>query len=83
MISFSIGRPGFGLALLIAFSLGLAAVLIAIGVAMVLATPLMRRFTGETRWTRVIPVASAVVITIAGAAMLAQALGQVTMRFQW
>jgi hypothetical protein len=47
-------RVGFGLFLIAAFSVGLAAVLIAIGLLMVYARRLMARFQGEgrvvTRW---------------------------------
>ena len=39
LISFTINRLFFGMVILAAFSLGLAAVLIAIGVAMVMAGP--------------------------------------------
>ena len=73
MISISLGRLAFGMAILVAFSLGLAAVLIAIGSAMVMAAPMMRRFTGDNRLTRALPVASAVVVTLLGVAIAAQA----------
>jgi ABC-type nickel/cobalt efflux system permease component RcnA len=73
MISISLGRLAFGMAILVAFSLGLAAVLIAIGSAMVMAAPMMRRFTGDNRLTRALPVASAVVVTLLGVAIVAQA----------
>ena len=50
----SLGRVAFGLILIAAFSVGLAAVLIAIGVLMVYARRVMARFQGEgpliTRW---------------------------------
>lgn len=73
LISISLRRVTLGLAILGAFSLGLAAVLIAIGVAMVLATPLMRRFAGEGPWLRALPVASAALVTGIGLVMLFQA----------
>jgi ABC-type nickel/cobalt efflux system permease component RcnA len=76
MISLSTGRLAFGLAVLLAFSLGLAAVLIAIGIAMVLAQPLMRRWTGDSPWLRRLPVASAAIITLAGLAMVVEALAR-------
>lgn len=68
----SIQRIAFGLALLTAFSVGLAAVLIAIGVAMVHAGPIMRRATGDAPWLRHLPVISALVVTVLGIAMLVQ-----------
>jgi nickel/cobalt transporter (NicO) family protein len=68
-------RIGFGLLLIIAFSVGLAAVLIAIGLLMVYARRFMSRFQGEgpliTRW---LPLTSAATITVLGMAMVMQAL---------
>lgn len=73
MISVSLRRLGLGLALLVAFSLGLAAVLISIGVAMVMAAPAVRRLSGENRFTRALPVASAAVVTFLGVVLVAEA----------
>ena len=68
-------RIGFGLLLIVAFSVGLAAVLIAIGLFMVHARHFMSRFQGEgaliTRW---LPLTSATTITVLGLAMTVQAL---------
>ena len=68
-------RIGFGLLLIIAFSVGLATVLIAIGLLMVYARRFMSRFQGEglfiTRW---LPLTSAATITVLGMAMVIQAL---------
>jgi ABC-type nickel/cobalt efflux system permease component RcnA len=68
-------RIGFGLLLIIAFSVGLATVLIAIGLLMVYARRFMVRFQGEglliTRW---LPLTSAATITVLGMAMVMQAL---------
>jgi len=75
LISISLGRLLFGMAILVAFSLGLAAILIAIGVAMVLAGPVMKRWTGEGPLVRALPVVSAAVITVVGLVLLAQAIG--------
>lgn len=72
----SLGRVGFGFLLIVAFSVGLAAVLITIGIAMVSAQRLMSYFHGEgllsTRW---LPLTSAAVITMFGVVMTVQALG--------
>jgi nickel/cobalt exporter len=72
LLSVSLGRVGFGLALLTAFTLGLAAVLIAIGCAMVLSGPAVKRLAGEgqSRW---LPLLGATVVTVLGAAMVLQA----------
>src|SRR6058998_3956211 len=77
-------RVGFGLFLIVAFSVGLAAVLIAIGLLMVYARRLMARVQGDgpliMRW---LPLTSSAVITVLGVAIAAQALttaGILTMR---
>jgi ABC-type nickel/cobalt efflux system permease component RcnA len=71
----SLNRVGFGLLLIIAFSIGLAAVLIVIGILMVYAHRLMARFQGDgvlmTRW---LPLTSATVMTMFGVAIAVQAL---------
>jgi ABC-type nickel/cobalt efflux system permease component RcnA len=73
--AFALRRVGFGLLLIVAFSVGLAAVLIAIGLAMVYARHLFSRWQGEgpliTRW---LPLTSAATITVFGAAIAVQAL---------
>jgi len=71
----SLRRVGFGLLLIVAFSVGLAAVLIAIGVLMVYARRLMARFDESgpllTRW---LPLASSAVMTLLGVSIAVQAL---------
>jgi nickel/cobalt exporter len=70
LISFNLNRLAFGLVILVAFSLGLAAVLIAIGVAMVLAGPSLNRFAKDGPITRMLPVGSAALVTLLGVAIL-------------
>ena len=70
LISFTINRIALGLLVLVAFSLGLAAVLIAIGIAMVLAGPALSRLTKDGPLLRVLPVGSAVVVTLLGVVIL-------------
>ena len=68
-------RVGFGLFLIVAFSIGLATVLIAIGVLMVYAAQLMARFRVESRIvTRWLPLTSSAVIVMLGVAIAVQAL---------
>ena len=68
-------RVGFGLFLIVAFSVGLATVLIAIGVLMVYAAQLMARFRVESRIvTRWLPLTSSAVIVMLGVAIAVQAL---------
>ena len=73
MVSISLGRILLGLAVLVAFSIGLAAVLISLGIAMVLAAPAVRSLAGDSKWMRALPVASAAVVTILGAVIMVQA----------
>ena len=71
----SLGRLAFGLVLITAFSVGLAAALIVIGLLMIYARRLMARFQAEgpliTRW---LPLASSAVMTLLGVAIAIQAL---------
>jgi nickel/cobalt transporter (NicO) family protein len=71
----SMQRIGFGLLLIVAFSAGLAAVLIGIGLLMVSARHFMSRLqtNGEliTRW---LPLASSTIITLFGLGMVLQAI---------
>lgn len=73
----AIGRIGFGLLLLTSFSLGLASVLIAIGLIVLYAKNLLpdsaRRGTGP--FFRLVPVVSAAVIAVIGCVMTAVSLG--------
>lgn len=75
LVSISLKRLLFGLGLLVMFSLGLAAVLIAIGCAMVIAGPKLQRVTGGGGgWTAKLSIASAIVVSLAGLVMVVQAV---------
>ena len=69
LLAVALHRIAFGLLLLVAFSVGLAAILIAIGVLIVKARPLVERFSGDGRWIQRLPIASAVVIIAVGCAI--------------
>lgn len=69
LLAVALHRIAFGLVLLVAFSVGLAAILIAIGVLIVKARPLVERFSGDGRWIQRLPIASAVVIIVVGCAI--------------
>ena len=75
----SIGRIGLGLALLVSFSLGLAGVLMCIGLAVLYAKHMLPKTerTMKHPIVKLIPVLSAGVITMIGLAMTATALGWV------
>jgi ABC-type nickel/cobalt efflux system permease component RcnA len=72
----SLGRVGLGLVLIVAFSAGLAAVLTAIGLLLVYARGLLDRLPAGAGLARWVPVASAVVVVLAGCAIVVQALSQ-------
>jgi nickel/cobalt transporter (NicO) family protein len=72
----ALGRAGFGLLLVIAFSAGLALVLTAIGLALVWARHLFARYSFEARLPPLLPVAGALGIVVAGAAIVCGALSQ-------
>lgn len=68
------GRIDQGLLLVAVFSLGLAATLVAVGIAFLKASALFRRFEGGRAWGRRVGWASAVLITLVGAAYLGRYL---------
>ena len=71
----SMQRIGFGLLLIVAFSVGLAAVLITIGLLMVSARQFMSRFQVNSRLTtRWLPLTSSAFILVFGVALAVQAL---------
>jgi nickel/cobalt exporter len=72
----SLGRLGFGMVLVIAFSAGLAIVLTGIGILMIYARRLFERFSFEARLPRLLPVASAGAISLAGLVIVLGSLGQ-------
>ncbi len=74
LMAISMHRLGTGMVILVAFSLGLAAVLIAIGIAMILSGPLVNRLT-PTGWvSRALPVGSAAVVTLLGVGIVYKAI---------
>ncbi len=62
----ALGRVGFGLLLILAFSTGLAAVLTALGMLLVYARSFFERLPTSSLFMRALPVASAVLVTLAG-----------------
>jgi nickel/cobalt exporter len=75
--SVALGRVALGLTLLVAFSAGLAIVLMSIGLVVLYAKHLLpdRENTARNVWFRYLPVASAGIITCAGILMTGIALG--------
>ena len=73
----SLDRLEFGMVLVVAFSVGLAAVLTGIGLLMVYARRFFERFSFEARMPRFLPAASALAISFAGLLIVVQSLRQV------
>jgi ABC-type nickel/cobalt efflux system permease component RcnA len=69
-------RVALGMLLIVAFSIGLAAVLTGIGLLLVYARRLFERFPTDGRLLRALPVASAAVVTLAGLGIALSALFQ-------
>jgi ABC-type nickel/cobalt efflux system permease component RcnA len=70
----TLNRIGFGLILIVAFSIGLASVLIGIGLLMLYARRFVERFRWEGGFIRRLPLFSSVVITVLGLVIAVQAL---------
>jgi nickel/cobalt transporter (NicO) family protein len=73
----SLHRVGFGMLLVVAFSLGLALTITGIGLIAVLARSAFRRLSFEGRLVSLLPAVSALVILIAGLAMTLHAVPKV------
>ncbi len=73
----SLDRLEFGMVLVVAFSVGLAAVLTGIGLLMVYARRFFERFSFEARMPRFLPAMSALAISFAGLLIVVQSLRQV------
>ena len=77
LFAISLNKLVWGLVILCAFSLGLAAVLVAIGILMVMAKPVIERFTGEGVWLQRLPIISAAVVILLGALLVFKAFNTV------
>jgi len=72
----ALNRVALGMLLIVAFSVGLAAVLTGIGLLLVYARSLFEHFPTDGRLLRTLPVVSAAVVTLAGLAITLGALVQ-------
>jgi nickel/cobalt transporter (NicO) family protein len=72
IIAVAVHRQALGMAMIVSFSLGLAAVLVTIGVLLVRARRVVDRFATipESLTNRWVPIFSALIITVLGAALL-------------
>lgn len=73
----ALNKIGFGLILVLAFSLGLAAALTVIGMLFIYAGRLFERFPAQGRIIRFLPVLSALIVSMIGAAIVWRALGEI------
>src|SRR5262249_58762821 len=76
LAAISMNRIGYGLVLIVAFSLGLAGALTAVGLAFVYGGKLLARVPASGKLMRALPVVSAFVISVLGAAICYQSLRQ-------
>lgn len=72
----ALNKIAFGLILVLAFSLGLAGALTAIGMLFIYAGRLFERFPSRGRVVRSLPVLSALFVSVIGAAIIWKALGE-------
>ena len=75
----ALNKIGFGLILVLAFSLGLAATLTAIGMLFIYAGRFFERFPSQGRVIKLLPVLSALFVSVIGAAIIWRALGEMGM----
>ena len=76
VLAVGINRTALGLGLIISFSLGLAAVLIGLGVLLVRSRTLFARLDRlPAAWTSLLPLASAAIVSVLGASLVLRAVG--------
>ncbi len=63
-----------GVSLVVIFSLGMAAALVAIGIVMVHAAQFAGKYVAESRWTKIVPIVSAIIITMIGVGLTIKAI---------
>ena len=75
LLAIGVNRTALGLVMIVAFSVGLATVLVVIGVLMVYAGRLMSRFREDGPWIhRWLPLTSSAVMMLLGLGIAAQAV---------
>ena len=72
----ALNKIGFGMLLIVAFSVGLALVLVTIGLLLVSTRGLINRWSGESPWVRYMPYVSPLVITPLGLFIFVNSLSQ-------
>ena len=74
LAAISLGQFAKGLSLVIIFSLGMATVLVAIGIVMVKAANVAGKYVSESKWTKLVPVISASIIILMGVGLTIKAI---------
>ena len=74
LVAVSMGNFLPGVSLVVIFSLGMAAVLVSIGILMVHAGKFAGKHIAESRWSRLLPIISAVLITLIGVGLTIKAV---------
>lgn len=74
LAAISLGGFVRGVLLVVIFSVGMASVLVAIGIAMVHAAKFAGKYVAESRWTKIVPIISAIIITLIGMGLTIKAL---------
>jgi len=74
LISISLQQIVFGLAMIVVFSMGLAAVLIGLGILTVKASSLLGGFDEKRKWIKVLPVFSSCAVMVIGTIVIGRAL---------
>ena len=74
LIAIALGKVAFGILILVSFSLGLASVLVSVGLVLVWARPLLGSTGKQGAWTAWLPVASSLFVFLVGLFLLNRAL---------
>ena len=74
LAAISFGNFARGLSLVIIHSIGMASVLVAIGIMMVKAADFAGKYVSESKWTNRVPVISAILITLIGVGLTIKAI---------
>jgi len=74
LAAISLGEFARALILVVIHSIGMASVLVAIGIAMVKAADIAGKYVSESKWTRYVPVVSTIIVLLMGIGMTVRAM---------
>ena len=79
LLAIGLNRTALGMVMIVAFSVGLAAVLVGLGLLLVTGSPLLSRFDRGSGWfTQRVPLVSALVVAVLGCLMAVTGLSSLT-----